>query len=183
MAIQTFPRACPAALMLTRGRPWRVPPRLGAAVDVSDHAPGDFPVDVVQAAHYFSWGCQGTLEVFSAVPQASAESLDRLEKLCTNTGVGPVARQLLAGPAEEVLPPFVAQENFDAVVLGALTQRPERRGLVGTLTAALLESLECDFVLIKPATYRCPIPLGEPPRGLGARQADDKARTMRAALR
>jgi hypothetical protein len=41
--------------------------------------------------------------------------------------------------------------------LGALTHRPGVTAQVGTLTSKLIEALECDFLLVKPATYHCPV--------------------------
>jgi hypothetical protein len=38
--------------------------------------------------------------------------------------------------------------------MGALTHRKGLSAQVGTLTAKLIETLDCDFVLVKPSGYR-----------------------------
>jgi nucleotide-binding universal stress UspA family protein len=59
--------------------------------------------------------------------------------------------------AEDTLPAFAARNEFDVLVMGALTRRGALTALVGTLTSKLVDALDCDFVLVKPETYACPL--------------------------
>jgi glucan phosphorylase len=43
------------------------------------------------------------------------------------------------------------------MLLGALTHRPGVTAQVGTLASKLVEALECDFILVKPGAYSCPV--------------------------
>jgi universal stress protein E len=64
---------------------------------------------------------------------------------------------VLRGIAEDTLPAFAASKEFDVLVMGALTRRRGLAALVGTLTSKLVDALDCDFVLVKPETYACPL--------------------------
>jgi nucleotide-binding universal stress UspA family protein len=44
----------------------------------------------------------------------------------------------------------VRREEVDLIVLGALTHRKTLRALVGTLTGRLTDTLDIDFLLVKP---------------------------------
>jgi hypothetical protein len=47
--------------------------------------------------------------------------------------------------------------------MGALTHRKGLSLLVGTLTGKLVEAVDCDFVLVKPASYRTEVELTSRP--------------------
>ena len=64
---------------------------------------------------------------------------------------------ILAGTPEVSLPRFAKGRSYDAMLLGALTHRPGVTAQVGTLTSRLVEALECDFILVKPSAYHCPV--------------------------
>jgi nucleotide-binding universal stress UspA family protein len=57
--------------------------------------------------------------------------------------------RILNGKAEEAVPAFAAERDYDAMVMGALTHRPGMVALVGTLTSKLVDTVACDFVLVK----------------------------------
>jgi len=50
-----------------------------------------------------------------------------------------------------------AAHRYDVLVLRAVTHREGLAPLVGSLTGKLVELLDCDFILVKPSAYRCPI--------------------------
>jgi hypothetical protein len=70
---------------------------------------------------------------------------------------------VLSGAAEDTLPLFAADRNYDLFIMGALTHRKELSALVGTLTARLIETLDCDFVLVKPSSYHSSVQLSSVP--------------------
>jgi universal stress protein E len=157
-------RTCPATLMLTRRGAWHVPPRFAAAVDVSEQETPSLPQNVMQAASMLVLPWQASLDVLygeSGTSDVAVSShADNLRSLCDAHGVTPDRTHVLYGPAEESLAPFAQEQDFDVLVLGALTHRPAGTVLVGTLTSKLLDALDCDFVLVKSSSYRCPIEEG-----------------------
>jgi nucleotide-binding universal stress UspA family protein len=64
---------------------------------------------------------------------------------------------VLAGNPDASLPVFAKRRSYDAMLLGALTHQPGVTAQVGTLTSKLVEALECDFILVKPGAYSCPV--------------------------
>ena len=63
-------------------------------------------------------------------------------------GVRPDQVHVIPGEPAQTLPRFAAG-RYDLFVMGALTHRKTPAALVGTLTGRLLETLDCDFVLVK----------------------------------
>ena len=164
-------RTCPVPLMLTRGRPWSPTPRFAAAIDMADAEGGALARSILQTAGYFALGCRADLDVVYSErdPGASAETvarLDSLRRLINEFRIGGEKLHVLSGEAEETLPAFAAQHDYDVLVMGALTHRRGLSALIGTLTSKLVDALECDFVLVKSDTYACPVT--EPAREIGA---------------
>jgi len=158
-------RTCPATLVFARRKAWHTPARFAAAVDVSEQETMRLPQDVMQAARTLALPWQAHLDVMygetGGSDMAVTARAERLRGLCEATAVTPERAHVLSGPAEESLPRFACQQDYDVLVLGALSHRPADTALVGTLTSKLLDALDCDFVLVKPAGYRGPIE--EPP--------------------
>ncbi|HEY8507525.1 MAG TPA: universal stress protein [Steroidobacteraceae bacterium] len=155
-------RTCPVPLMLTRGRPWRACPTFAAAVDVSEHETEGFARTILQTAGYLAQGCNAALEVLYSerCPEdepACKERLDRLHQLVDEFKVKEGRVLTLQGDPDRTLPEVAAKRNYDVLVLGALTHRPGLAALVGTLTSRLVDALDCDFVLVKPSVYVCPL--------------------------
>lgn len=82
---------------------------------------------------------------------------DTLNALVREFHLPPDCVHVVAGQPEIELKKFVTAGNFDLLVVGALTHRVENAPHVGTLTRKLIESVDCDFVVIKPEVYVCPI--------------------------
>lgn len=155
-------RTCPVALMLTRGRPWSARPRFGAAVDVADPDGGALARSILEAAGFMAGGCHADLNVvFSSAAGSDGDTqrkqAESLSRLVDEFRVGAQHATILRGTAEDTLPAFAASQNFDVLIMGALTRRQGLATLVGTLTSKLVDMLECDFVLVKPETYACPV--------------------------
>ncbi len=157
-------RTCPATLLLSRGRAWQPCPKFAAAVDVSDRDTAELGAEILRTSTLLSLGLSGELDVLYSEPadvdqRKHKEHLARLEALTLDAVPRGTTVQVLAGNPEDALPTFAASRAYDALIMGALTQRKGSAKLVGTLTARLVESLECDFVLVKPSTYRSEIEL------------------------
>jgi universal stress protein E len=155
-------RTCPTALMLTRGRPWNARPRFAAAVDINDTDGGTLARSILETAGFMAGGCKAELDVVFSSPagagsETRAKQADSLSRLVNEFRVGGEHTTLLDGTAEETLPAFAGTKEFDVLVMGALTRRRGLSTLVGTLTSKLVDALECDFVLVKPESFKCPV--------------------------
>jgi universal stress protein E len=142
-------RTCPAPLMLTRGRTWHPVPRIAAGVDLGGAPAANHSVLV--SAAYLASGCGGDLEIVYSEPDgASSQSLGSMRALAAERGLHSARLELLRGPPERTLPALAREHELDVLVLGALSQRTGALGdAVGTLTESLIESLDCDFLLVR----------------------------------
>lgn len=149
--------ACPAPLLLTRGQRWKPRPTVAAAVDVSPGESEELTRAILRAAATFAKMAGGTVEVmhasrFEAGPSPAAETRRAaLTERVRAAGLEGTECHLIPGEPADVLREFCTRRNFDLVVLGALTHRKALAALVGTLTGRLIESLDTDFLLVKPA--------------------------------
>jgi universal stress protein E len=157
-------RACPATLLLSRGRPWHPCPRLAAAVDVSENEAGELVQAIIQTCKSLSEDCHGELDIVYSEPAdvdpcKHEMHLTTLQALTRAAGLRGNRVNVLSGAAEQTLPAFTADRNYDVLIMGALTHRENSCALVGTLTSKLIETLGCDFILVKPSSYRSHIEL------------------------
>lgn len=70
--------------------------------------------------------------------------------LLRDKGIGPDAARVLRGTPSEVLPRFVADEAVDLLVMGALSRGRIPELIIGTTAADVLDSAECDLLVVKP---------------------------------
>ena len=157
-------RACPATLLLSRGRSWHPCPRLAAAVDVSENESGELVQAIMQTCKRLSQDCYGEVDIVYSEPADVDFSkhemhLAALQALTRAAGLRGNCLNVLSGAAEQTLPVFTADRNYDVLIMGALTHRKDSCALVGTLTAKLIETLDCDFILVKPSSYRSQVEL------------------------
>jgi len=146
-------RACPATLMLVREHHWDSPPRFGALLDVSEEETPRLAGTILHASEYLALTCRGDLDVIyserSLDPAECGQHEATLDGLCREHRIGSDHLHLLGGDPEATLPDFAASQQYDAVLLGALTHRRSLAALMGTLTSKLIDALDCDFILIK----------------------------------
>lgn len=150
-------RACPVPLFLTRGKPWKPQPVVAAAVDISPGESSELTGSILRMAARFAKVAQGTVEVmhagpFDSMPPVAVDaSRATLAELARRAGLGGAEIHLVTGEPAAALRELSLRRGFDLIVLGALTHRKALTALVGTLTGRLIESLDCDFLLVKPA--------------------------------
>ena len=155
-------RTCPVPLLLSRGRAWSTRPRFAAAVDVSDEeTPGLFQ-RILRSAAYLSEGCHGELDlVFGERSGADALSekahAARLRNLAQEVQLAADRVWRLTGDPAATLSAFAAEHKPDVLVIGALAHQAPEMGHVGTLTRNLVDTLECDFVLLRPRRFEFPV--------------------------
>jgi universal stress protein E len=149
--------ACPVPLLLTRGRPWQKHPIIAAAIDVSSEESKDLTRSILRTAAGLASLAGGTVEIMhadrfeSALSGAYGVRRAALVERAKDAGLEGTECHLIAGDPAEALRELSARRNFDLIVLGALTHRKALTALVGTLTGRLIESLDADFLLVKPA--------------------------------
>lgn len=162
-------RACPVPLLLTRGRAWRQQPRIAAAVDISAEETPELTRKLLRAAGFLKSGMEGTMDVIHADMGADADSRTRLlRERIAQAEVEADALRVIEGDPVRTLPEFALRSAYDVLVLGALTHRKALTALVGTLTGRLIETLDCDFLLVKPEDYVCPVSPENENRNAGA---------------
>jgi universal stress protein E len=154
-------RTCPVPLMLTRGHAWLAPRRIAAAVDVADEPA--LSREIVHTAAWLAARCDGVLEILNGDSNATAGAamIDSrralLRQLAAGAAVQPQQLHVVAGDPVTALPAFAAGRHYDLFVLGALTHRKALTALVGTFTGRVIQALSCDFLLVKPQTFVCPV--------------------------
>lgn len=146
---------CPAPLLLTRGRPWKVRPVIAAAIDVSPGESRELTREILGSAASFASAAEGAVEIVHAggmengSPPARDPRRSALAERARDAGLEKAESHLIAGEPAQALREFCARCDFDLIVLGALTHRKVLGALVGTLTGRLIESVETDFLLVK----------------------------------
>ena len=150
-------RACPSPLLLTHGRVWKPHPVIAAAVDLSTAESAELTRTILRTAAGVAQSAGGDLEIVHAglfdraQPQEESSRHAALAERARDAGVEAAAVHLIRGEPAAVLPEFAQRRDFDLIVLGALTHRKALTALVGTLTGKLIETLDCDCLLVKPA--------------------------------
>ena len=124
-------RVCPVSLMLSHGGIWPPRPRLAAAVDVADEEVPRFAEIVLRTAEYLRAGCQGELDIV----------------LGERIGNTELSAAIVGG-----------RQHHDVVVLGARTHQIGPTASVGTRACEMMNTLPCDFLLVRPSSLVCPKP-------------------------
>lgn len=155
-------RTCPVPLMLSRGGAWSSRPRFAAAVDMSEEETPGLLERILRSAAYLSDGCRGELDlVFGECSSASGPSgkshTAKLRNLARELHLGDDRVWTLTGDPAATLPAFAAKRQSDVLVLGALAHQTHPTTLVGTLTRKLMDTLDCDFLLLRAGRFEFPV--------------------------
>jgi len=151
---------CPSPLLLTRGKTWKPHPVVAAAIDLAAGEPVELTLTILRTAGAVAKAADGELVTVhagrfgDAGPREIELRRNALVEQAKNAGVNAAAIHIIAGEPMVALPEFAARNDFDLIVLGALTHRKTLTALVGTLTGKLIETLDCDFLLVKPPRAR-----------------------------
>jgi universal stress protein E len=149
-------RACPVPLLLTRCEQWKARPVMAAAIDVSPGESAELTRAILRAAAGLAEAMRGTVEIMHAARPdvaltATGDCRRALAERAREAGLQGAECHLVAGEPAYALLELATRRNFDLIVLGALTHRKTLAALVGTLTGRLIETLDTDFLLVKPA--------------------------------
>lgn len=145
-------RACPVTMMLVRGSAWRKIPRFAAMVDVSNHETPELAAAIARISERIVSGCHAELDlVYSERSDREDWQSNRstLDQLARENGVVAEHVHVLSGDPDVALSDFARQSRYDVLVLGALTHRRGIAALLGTLTGRLIDTLDCDFILVR----------------------------------
>jgi universal stress protein E len=154
-------RTCPVPLMLVGTRSWGRLPRIAATVDVSSAELPELTRAIIETAQHLKMRTGGALDVIHVAsdsgPGIGAQA--RADLLQQRVSEAQADAQLHVVPGEPVerLPGLAAQHRYDVLVLGTLSHRKTLNAEVGTLTGRLLDTLSCDFLLVKPPSYVSPV--------------------------
>ena len=161
-------RTCPAPLLLTRARAWKGPPRIAAAVDLSRDEFPDLTQEILRSASLWQARSGASVDVMyaDAAPVSDRNRLRALDALLHKKVKEAEIREgrvrVLPGDPAIALPQVAAARHFDLLIMGALAHRPGATDLVGTLTARLVDALDGDCLLVKPAGYACQVEAPRP---------------------
>jgi len=147
--------------MLSRGGVWSSAPRFVAAVDVSQEEKPGLVERIVRTARYLSSGCHGELDVvFGELPAVDAATgkahATRLGQVGAAQHLDADRLWTLKGDPVSTLPAFAEKQRTDVLVLGALSHQTGITQLVGTLTRRLMDTIACDFILVRPGRFEFP---------------------------
>lgn len=147
-------RSCPIPLMLTSARPWGVPARFAAAVDVSAEETPRLTRSILHTCRSLVQACQAELDLLycepsGTEPDAAAGYAATLRSLAEEFQIGSNHVHMFTGDAATVLPAFAGAQRYDVLALGALSHKRSLVALVGTLTGRLVDSVDCDFLLVR----------------------------------
>lgn len=166
-------RGCPKPLLLTKKKSWNQPPQVVTAVDLEqgDENPAVSNHRILEFAATLSGHLKGDLHVihayiptaFAALVRAGRQNLShdyaqtlqvensfrycQLESLGSAYGVSPQHLHVEMGTPHDCLKHMVQTFNTDLVVIGASSHK-WRRMFIGSTAATILESLDCDILII-----------------------------------
>jgi universal stress protein E len=157
-------RYCPVPLLLCKGRPWGSQPVFVASVDpkhVHDK-PAELDSRIIETAKGFAALSAGEVRLFHSswlpplsgiYPLVEDESLGQgqLESLAHQHGINETA---CIWSNEDVVPGLtraVEELQASAVVMGAISRSRLDRVLIGNTAERVMDSLDCDLLIIKPA--------------------------------
>jgi nucleotide-binding universal stress UspA family protein len=169
-------RGCPVPLLLTKRHTWGQPPVIMAAVDPHQASENTAALDddILSSAVSLAGRLGADLHVIhtfipaalAAVVAAGGRVMTRecseavniensfrncqLERLVSTYGVTQAHLHVEMGTPEDCLMDAVTRYHTDVMVMGASSHGRWHRMVVGSTAATILESLSCDFLIVRP---------------------------------
>jgi len=174
-------RHCPAPVLLTRGHAWKAAPRIVASLDpMGGHGRhAELDAAILRLAERIAERAGGTVHAFHAwhrslhaligdftqplapeLPESETERRHReaIEAVLEKTGSKPASLSLVEARPEDGLPEHCAQLGADLAVMGAIARNPFGRIFIGSTAERVLGQLPCDLLVVKPESFRTPVP-------------------------
>jgi len=173
-------RNSPVPVLLIKTAGLYQKPVVLAAVDPS-HAnakPGNLDTRILQAGAMLSKTLGGSLHaVHSYIPlptpfpsdlltggavrsltaDIAAKAMRRFDRLLSSSDIPKARRHLRAQHAINAIEDTAHKLNSAIVVMGALSRSGLKRLFIGNTAEALLDSLACDFLIVKPDHFKSPV--------------------------
>jgi universal stress protein E len=179
-------RLCPVPLLFVRPGKWSHPPRIAAAVDIAlpGEKPAVLDHMLLATAETYALATHGSLHAVHAhvpvsdvvatatslaVPMAAgadptrivadgvAMAREQFAGLLTHHNVRPEHGRMLMGRPADALVEYVRQASIDLLVMGAYARGRIYNVVVGSTTERILDLLPCDVLVMKPASFECPL--------------------------
>ncbi len=175
-------RLCPAPVLFVKtARPYERARVLAAVDPLHAHAkPAALDADILAAAHQLAGAFSGMLHAihvyqlatpFTAgvlmepVPlpvDVTSRQLERIKReydaLVDRYELPPRRRHLRAGAAAEEITAVAERITAGIVVMGAVSRSGLKRLFIGNTAERLIDRLNCDVLVLKPAGFRSPVP-------------------------
>jgi universal stress protein E len=177
-------RACPVPLLLTKKKAWGQPPVIMAAIDPNqaNERATALGRDILSGAASLAGRLSADLHVihtfipvaFATVVAAGGQMMTReyseavevensfrycqIEHLVRTLGVTQAHLHVEMGTPEDCLVDTVTKYCTDVMVMGASSHGGWHRMVVGSTAATIIESLPCDFLIVRPSDEAQAIP-------------------------
>jgi hypothetical protein len=154
-------------VLLARARPWAHPPRMAAAVDAADRDSEALVRSILQVSGFLALGTHAQLDVLYAEREQRDEMLRmeravKLASLVREFRVGCENLRLVEGAPEKTLPPLLAKQHYDLLVVGGLTRRTGLASVWKPLNAMLAEAARSDVLLVTEKGSQRTLPWASP---------------------
>ena len=151
-------RSCPCPLWLVRSGALPKKPQLLVAVDPRHVHARRTQLDsrLLGAARTLKDIFGGTISIIHA-DDVNDSQINAVERLAGRHGVLPADRYVLPGLATRVLPEAVSRVGADILLLGAVSRSRLDQPFIGTTAERVIDRVECDVFVVKPAGYRSPV--------------------------
>jgi universal stress protein E len=177
-------RACPVPLLLTKNKAWGQPPVIVAAVNPNqaNERAAALNRDILSGAASLAGRLSADLHVihtfipaaFATVVAAGGQIMKReyseavevensfrycqLENLVRTFGVTQAHLHVEMGTPKDCLMDTVTKYCTDVMVMGASSHGRWHRMVVGSTAATIIESLPCDFLIVRPSDEAQAVP-------------------------
>ncbi len=177
-------RSCPVPLLLTKNKAWGQPPVIMAAVDPNqtNERAAALDRDILSGAASLAGRLSADLHVihtfipvaFATAVAAGGQIMTReyseaievensfrycqIEHLVRTFGVTQAHLHVEMGTPEDCLMDTVRKYRTDVMVMGASSHGRWHRMVVGSTAATIIESLPCDFLIVRPSDEAQSIP-------------------------
>lgn len=151
-------RSCPCPLWLVRSGKFPKKPRMLVAVDPghADARRSRLDSRLLGAAQELAGCFGGTLAIVHA-DQPDDSQVDAVERLAKRHDVPAARLHVIPGRTTQVLPEVAEEEKADVLLLGAVSRSRLAQPFIGTTAERVIDRVECDLFVVKPAGYKSPV--------------------------
>lgn len=168
-------------LLVKNARAWKRPAVLAAIDPLHSFAkPAGLETTILDAAALLAGALRGRLDVAYAWPgallpsapispvpaamvltagkQAQREARKTFAQVVEKSGAAQARRHFVPGQAIDVIPALAKKQRSGLVVMGAVSRSGLKRLLIGNIAEQVLDTLQCDVLVMKPARFKARVP-------------------------